>query len=318
MRIIVGERSLPRGGADAARVVALLGVLLLAAAPARAQQLGQKVLGGVGIGAGLQPDSGLYIIDRFLYYAADRLRDREGRVVPIRGLDIDAYGNAFGASLTVKPRGAPFLNFAAAAPLARISLSSTDPRTAIDRAGLGDMTVQPLKLGWRWRGGDVVAAYTFYAPTGRFEPRGGGVGRGFWTHQFSVGGAAFRKRERPWRASALASYDLNLRKRGIDIRRGNSLQVQGGAGVGILRVAVVGVAGYAFWQVSDDRGTDVPPALRGLRTRVYALGPELDVAIPRLRLQGEVRAEWEFGVKARTQGHVLVAGLTYQAWRPGR
>jgi hypothetical protein len=51
---------------------------------------------------------------------------------------------------------------------------------------------------------------------------------------------------------------------------------------------------------------------------VYALGPELNVTIPRLRLRGELRGEWEFGVKARTQGRVLVAGVTYQAWRPGK
>ncbi|MBX6366322.1 MAG: transporter, partial [Gemmatimonadetes bacterium] len=316
MRIEVGS-SLPRGRVAAARVAAVLGVLLAVAGGAASaqQQLGQKVLGAAGINAGIQADSGLYLIDRFLRYSADRLLDREGRRVPIEGLDVDARANAIGAALTLKPRGWPFVTVAAGVPLAKISLNSDDPRVSLDRQGLGDLIVQPLKLGWRWSGADAVAAYTFYAPTGRFEPRRGGVGRGFWTHQFSLGGGVFRNRPRAWRASALASYDLNMRKRGIDIRRGNTIQVQGGAGVGVLRVALVGVAGYALWQVSDDRGTDVPPALRGLRTRVYALGPELNVVIPRLRLAGELRVEREFGVRARMQGQVLVAGITYQAWR---
>jgi hypothetical protein len=209
------------------------------------------------------------------------------------------------------------LSVAAGFPLARISISSDAPPVSIELAGFGDIFVQPLKIGLRRPRFDALALYTFYAPTGRFQPRGGGgVGRGFWTHQFSAGGAAFLTRDRGSRISLLASYDLNLRKRGIDITRGNTFQLQGGAGVGILRMATVGVAGYALWQVSDDRGSDVPLAVRGARSRVFGLGPEIGLTIPAIRLRFNTRYELDLGVRARPQGNILVSSIAFQAWRP--
>ena len=174
-----------------------LAVLLLLAAlftppSARAQDVGHKPLGGVGIDAGVQAAPGLYLSDRLIRYDADRLRDRNGDLVPIRGLRVDVVANAFGASLTLKPRNAPYLSFAFGLPLADVSVNASDPRIAVDRSRFADIFVQPLKLGSRFPRGDVVTSYAFYAPTGRFEPHGReGVGRGFWSHQFSLGGAVF-------------------------------------------------------------------------------------------------------------------------------
>src|SRR5690606_35515798 len=225
--------------------VLLLPAALLTAPFAQAQDLGHKLLGGVGIDAGVQAEPGFYLIDRIVRYDASRLRDRNGNLVPIRGLNIDVVANAFGASLTLKPEDAPYLGFAFGLPLADISVNANDPRIAVDRSGFADIFVQPLKLGWRLPRGDVVTSYAFYAPTGRFDPRGrAGVGRGFWSHQFSLGGAIFAGRERQIRASALLSYDINLRKRDIDIRRGNTLQIQGGAGVRFVRIVDIGIAGF--------------------------------------------------------------------------
>lgn len=299
----------------------LLGAILFAAAhfaarPAPAQNLGHKVLGGVGIDAGVQPEPGLYLLDRIIFFDANTLRDRHGARVPTRGLDVDVVANVIGASLTLRPRNGPYLTFAFGLPWADISLTTTDPRVSVDRSGFGDLFVQPLMIGTRFPHADLVAAYTFYAPTGRFEPRGGGIGRGFWTHQFSLGGAYFLSRERQIRASALFSYDLNLRKHGIDIRRGNTFQVQGGAGARFYGIVDVGLAGFALWQVTDDSGADVPAQLRGARDRVYGLGPEVDLLIPKLRLRVTLRHEWDFGVRSRPQGRILVVGFTFVLWRP--
>lgn len=301
-------------------LVVTLGLFLTAARSATAQQqLGHKLLGGVGIDAGSQSEPGLYISDRLMWYSTNTLKDRNGNVVPVPGLDIDAYGNMLGLGFTTQPGGArsPYLSFAAGVPLARVSIRVDDPRTLIDRSGLGDVFVQPVKVGWRKKRHDVVAMYGFYAPTGKFEPRtGSGVGRGYWTHQLSIGGAAYGESDRMRRASALVSYDLNLKKRGIDIRRGNTLQIQGGAGVGLFKVVTVGIAGFAMWQVSDDVGADIPPALRGLSTRAFGIGPEIDILIPSLRLKAELRFEREFGVRSRPEGEVLVGGVGHHLWRP--
>jgi hypothetical protein len=291
--------------------------MLLVARAGGAQQLGQKLLGGVGIDAGTQALPGLYLIDRFGYFTSEALRNDEGDVVPIRGLDVEVFGNVLGLSFTHKLRRGPFLTFAAGVPLADLSVSRGDPRSSLDVFGFGDAFVQPLKLGWRRGDFDVVASYTAYVPTGRFEPRAiGGIGRGHWTHQFSLGSAAYLSRNRLTRISALVSYDLNTNKRGIDIKRGNTIQVQGGAGIGLPANVTIGIAGFALWQVSDDRGSDLPPALRGLRTRAFGLGPEINVVIPKHRLRAELRYETEFLVRSRIDGGILVAGLSYQVWRP--
>ena len=273
-------------------------------------------MGGLGINAGMQAEPGLYLIDRFLAYSANAVKDSQGSEVPIPGLDMDARGNMLGVGLILKARNALLFSVAAGAPLASISVNSDLPQTPLDRSGLGDAFLQPLKIGWRATHFDAVASYAFYAPTGRFEPRRGGVGRGFWTHQLSLGGAVFPGRDRRWRASALASVDLNGWKRGIDIKRGNTIQVQGGAGFVARQVFVLGVAGFALWQISDDLGADVPDVLRGLRTRGFGLGPELDVMIVRNRLNAELRFEQELGARSRPQGKVFVAGLSCVAWQP--
>lgn len=280
------------------------------------QQLGQKVLGGIGINAGVQPEPGLYVLDRFLLYSASTIKDRNGESVPVRGLEIDAVANVLGVSYTVKPKGAPYFSFSAGVPVASVSLNSDLPVASVDRSGFGDAIVQPVKIGWRAKHYDAVGSYTAYVPTGEFEPRRIGVGRGFWTHQFSLGGAVYPHKDRTRRASALVSYDLNGWKRDINIKRGNTMQVQGGAGIVFSKVVLVGVAGFALWQVSDDEGRDVPEALRGIRTRAFGLGPEIDVLVPQTPLQLEARYEFEFGARSRTEGNILVIGLAYRAWQP--
>jgi hypothetical protein len=277
------------------------------------QQLGHKVLGGLGINAGVQSEPGFFLMERFLSYDSGTLKDRDGNDVPVPGLDVDARGNMLGMGLTIKPKGLPYLSIAAGFPIAHVSVNSDLPFGSTDRSGLGDAYVQPIKVGFREKLFDAVASYSFYAPTGDFEPRRVSVGRGFWTHQFSIGGAVYPKKDRRYRASLLGSYDLNSWKRDIDIKRGNTMQLQGGAGLAVAKFAMIGVAGFGLWQVTDDKGDDIPPVLRGLRTRVYGIGPELSLSWKQ-RLFAELRYEFEMGARSRLEGNVLVAGLSYKLW----
>ena len=165
----------------------------------------------------------------------------------------------------------------------------------------------------------MVTSYAFFAPTGKFEPKTGvGVGRGYWTHQFSLGGAGYVDTTRARRASVLVSYDLNQRMRGVRSHAWQHAFRSKAARAAVRKAVVLGVAGYALWQVSDDRGTALPQALIGARTRTFGLGPEIDVVIPSIGLKGEFRFMWDFGTRARPQGEVFAGGLTYRAWSPPR
>jgi hypothetical protein len=278
--------------------------------------LGHKLLGTIGVNAGTQAEPGLYVVERLVYYDAKRLRERSGRSLPISGLDVDAVGNVLGVSFTAKLARGPYYSLAVGAPLARISVNADDPHLAIDAAGFGDLFVQPMKLGAHLRQLDLVGGYAFYAPTGRFEP-GGSVGRGYWTHELSAGGALHFGQDRTARASLLASYDFNGPKREIDVERGDTFQMQGGAGMRVNDLLDAGIALFALWQVTDNDGSDLPDVIRGARTRAFGVGPEVSATLTALRLRIDVRAEWELGVRTRQDGWILVTSASFVAWRPG-
>jgi hypothetical protein len=177
-----------------------------------------------------------------------------------------------------------------------------------------------VRLGWRQDHFDLIGSYGLYLPTGLSTLAGGtGVSAGHVTHQLSAGGSIYADKNRSDFVTALASYDLNLRKRGVDITRGDTLQIQGGVGVSRFNHLVeAGLAGYALGQVRDDRGEDLPLVLRGARDRVYGLGPEIAVTIPAIRSQIRTRYEWDLGVRSRPQGKVFSVGLNVLVQHPKR
>jgi hypothetical protein len=279
-------------------------------------------MGSLGLFAGSQPDRGLYVLNQFVSYGADEVFDRAGHPIPV-GLDLHALSNPVGFQVTFKPsRHSMYINFSAAAPIAKVNLHINQPEASVDDFGFGDVYVQPLKVGWKMTQMDVVAGYSFYAPTGLYTARSSGsIGQGQWTHEFSLGGMVYFDRAKTWSVSALTSYDLNQHKEGIDITRGDTFQFQGGAGKTFrppgktLRAVNIGVAGYGLWQVRDDRGADLPTPLRGARDLALGLGPELASTFAPIRSQITVRYCGDVAVKARPLGHILVIQVTILARR---
>ena len=72
---------------------------MLQASAIHAQDLGHKLPGGIGLDAGkAPPEPGFYLVDRFVTYDADQVRDRRGDVVPVKGLRIGVLANGFGVA----------------------------------------------------------------------------------------------------------------------------------------------------------------------------------------------------------------------------
>jgi hypothetical protein len=302
----------------------VVGILLLLSTTAAAQRsppipggLGLDTwTRGLGIDAGTQGPPGLFLIYRLIDFSANSTRDRDGNALPIPGLKIGARANAPAIVFTAKPHGGPYLTAAVSLPPAAVSFDSDVPPVALENLGLADLFAG-LRVGWRLKRYDVVTAYGFYAPTGRFDPDdAASVGRGYWINQLSLGGAAYFDTTRNQRASVLISYERNQPRRRIESKRGDLLNIQGGAGTAVYRNVTAGFAGYALWQVSDERGADLTPDLVGIHTRAFGLGPEIDVTIPKRRMRVDVRAEWDFGVVAHPQGLLFVLGVQYLAWMP--
>lgn len=292
-------------------------LVLLVANRVDAQDLGHKMPGLVGLDAGRIPQPGLYLVNRVASYRADELRNRQGNLVPIGDFQLRALANGAGVSYTFPiSKTDLLLTITGAVPVARLRVTIQDrPEASIDRFGLTDFYIQPARLGWRKSHFDLVGAYGLYLPSGISILAGGkGVSAGEVTHQFSAGGTIYVDKERTDFVTALTSYDLNLRKRGVDITRGDTVQVQGGAGVSRFdRVLEVGLAGYWLRQVRSDRGADIPPLFRGQLDRVYGLGPEAAVNVKAIRSQIRVRYEWDMGARSRPQGNIFVVGFALLA-----
>lgn len=286
---------------------------------ASAQDLGHRLVGTQGLSAGRALSPGLYVADQLIYYSAETLRDREGNEVPIDGLDISAIGNGLGVAFVVEiPEIAAFVSVTAAGTIAHLSTSADRADLNTERYGLGDVFLQPLRIGWRADQLDVICSYSLYVPTGRFElgARVSGVSSGHYAHEWSVGATVFADAERRYYASAIASYGLQHQKIDIDITRGDSVQIQGGIGANLFGLVDVGPVGGALWQIEDDSGADVPPVLRGARDRVFLLGGEIGVTLAAIRGRISARYEHELEARSRPEGQILVFQLSLAAWQP--
>jgi hypothetical protein len=300
---------------------ALIVAWLLSTSRVEAQEgdVGHKLLGTLGLQAGTQPDPGLYVVSRLAGYSANELMDRNGNPLPV-GLSLKALAGGLGVVATFEvPSLSTYVGGAVGISAAHVTGHTERPPADRGRGGIGDLSVQPVRLGWRMPHVDVVAGYAFYAPTGGYTPRrNGGVGRGEWTHELFLGGTLYFDRSKSWYLSALASVEVNSQKRGIDITRGSTIQAQGGLGTTIARFFDVGAVGFALWQITDNAGSDLPPMLQGARDRTFGAGPEIDVTVAPIRSRIILRYEHDFASESRPSGQILLIGLTAAAWAPPR
>jgi hypothetical protein len=304
----------------ASAVIASLGLAMLVAGRARAQQqVGHKALGTLGLQAGSQAPVGLYLVDQVAFYHSSEVVDRNGHPVPI-GLNLDLLANTVGVAASLElPRIATYVNASVGVPLVYLNASTQNPRLSAEPRGIGDLFIQPLKLGWRRGRLEFVAGYSFDAPTASFDAEGStDRGRGQWTHEFSLGGTLHFGPGKSLNLSALTTFDIYGTKLGIDVRRGDTLQVQGGLGAMAFGLVNLGVAGYALWQVTDYGGSALAAELRGARDVAYGVGPEMDLAVPPLLGQFTLRYTQDVADRARPVGHMVVIGWVARVWNGGR
>jgi hypothetical protein len=179
--------------------------------------------------------------------------------------------------------------------------------------GLGDVYVQPMKLGWRYPVADFVAGLGVFMPTGRFTAGADdNTGHGMWSYEASGGVTLFSGESRTGSASVLASYQVQSKVRDTDGRAGQLLTLEGGVGYSIPRtVGRIGLVYYAQWKTTMDEGFAVPPAFDA-RARMYGLGPEVTTPFPVGPVAGMVTMRYyiERGSIAATQGDSFMIRLT--------
>ncbi|BCS32559.2 hypothetical protein TBR22_A17730 [Luteitalea sp. TBR-22] len=277
----------------------------VAAGPVRAQLNSPSMRGDLGLKAGSQAPPGGYVFAPLYLYSADVLKDRAGDVVARGQVDSALFG--VGVSVvTARTIAGGTYGFTVVIPGANNRLQGgridEDPG-----AGLTDIFVQPITLGWRSPRTDVIAGYGLYVPTGRFgDAEEGDTGLGMWAHEFLAGTTVYLDAARLWHAATTATFVVHSDKRDTELRAGPVLNLEGGVGHDFLGGGLsAGLAYYASWKVGDDR---LPPRadvlVRG-RNRVFAVGPEVSMALAWKRtVYGSVTAryQWETGARVATEG----------------
>ncbi|HXJ88428.1 MAG TPA: transporter [Candidatus Binatia bacterium] len=298
--------------------VLMLICFLSTAVRSHAQYKGDHIPGFTGLESGTQPPPGVYVGGLVWVYPTSTIKDNNGNglnlpggitsTAPILLVNVvpsfKALGGNIGASIAF-----PFIDN-------RIQFNSLDLNSGM---AYTDMFAG-LTLGWHLKRTDITAGYNLYMPTGSYSPNSNeNSGLGMWGNEFSLGSTFYLDQKKMWNAAATFFFEFNSSKSGTDIRPGNVGTIEGGFGRTFYKkvsgpipmIMNLGAAGYAQWKITNDSGSQIPPALLGYKDRVFGLGPEFSTYIPGPRLTFLARYEPEFGARVRSQGQTILFSVVW-------
>jgi hypothetical protein len=145
-----------------------------------------------------------------------------------------------------------------------------------------------------------------------------------WSNTFQAGTTLRLDDKHAWTTSLLASYEIHSHKKDSDIKAGDILTLEGGTGKSFFKkvegthlpkITTVGLAYYAQFKVTADQGSG-PVAdvlLAGRKDRVYGVGVEGSLFLPKSKLLLGLRFVPEFGARNRPQGYTFLLTIGYEA-----
>ncbi len=280
-----------------------------------AEMQNHYILGTYGMNSAVKPERGGTYANVYTFYKAEHLNDQSGHKVPLKGgkkeLDVQYLQNIFGYYSSAKLLGAAY-GLQINVPCVTFSLDQAEFHRTFDGAGkklkLGDIYFEPVNFRWNWSRLYFFIAYGAYAPTGKYETNSmKNTGLGNWGQMFTAASTLFFDQGKTFSASAYATYEIHEKKRGSDFRPGDNFCLDWAVGKTFDRVLTIAFAGYYERQWKVDKGSDVLSNARGVRDKVIAIGPEVDLFIP--QMNGHLTARYEFEVQAlsRTQGKRITA-----------
>ena len=166
-----------------------------------------------------------------------------------------------------------------------------------DRAGMGDLIVSPLAVGWHAGNWHWIAAVDLYLPTGRYDKKElANIGRNYATVEPLF---AFTYRNpQGYEFSMKTMFDHNYENNDTQYRSGNELHADFVAAKHFGNWGV-GIGGYTYKQLTGDSGDGA--VFGDFKGRATALGPQLSYTTASgLNIQG--RYQHEFDVLNRPEG----------------
>ena len=281
----------------------LASLALLAAGSAQALEAGSTPAypnGGESYLMGVVPPPGFYSLIYASSYSANRLNDSQGNNLNVPGFKIRA--NAIAARFAWVPGvkvGSGDLVFHTIVPLLNISAST--PAGSQTRTGVGDVTVGGA-VGFH----DSPGFHTAVGLDWRLDT-------GNWSPSNIVNLGNHHKAVEPifvfsyidpkgWNADMRVGYSIHQKNKATDYASGDDFHVDYSVGRGLGPTWVLGVGGYYYQQVSNDKQAGVE--LANSKARAMSLGPAL-------KYDGgngwifTVKWEKEFAVRDKAQGSAL-------------
>jgi hypothetical protein len=301
----------PRSFRAFPRFLALVSLIALSR-PALAQQVGHYIGGFTGLENGTSPPPGFYAAAFGLVEPVDSIKGPNGNTVLKPDINVGGAIAAYSMTLPKKILGG-YYGWAFMVPVLNTRFNSNLFNATDVSAGLSDILFEPINLGWAKGHADYTANYSFYAPSGDFDPNSPlNPGLGFWEHQIQAGMTYNIDKKKLWNISGLTTWEINHSKLGTDIKPGPIFTGEYGLGRRFFKYQMnTGIVGYASQKLSPDSGSDINPLLRGYLDRGFGAGGEWKYTDIKHKLAFDVRYQQQFGVQLRTSGQILVFSITY-------
>ena len=158
------------------------------------------------------------------------------------------------------------------------------------------------ELLWNHGVNNYMAYVTGNIPVGDYDPtRIPNIGLGHGA--IDVGGAyTYFNQATGNEISGVAGFTYNFENPETQYRSGIDFHFDWGASHLLTKQLFVGIAGYAYQQITDDSGQN--PILGGFRSRIFGVGPQIGYSFPVGDMQGSLslRGYGEFGAANRPSG----------------
>jgi hypothetical protein len=304
--------------------------------PATAQQRGQYPSGFFAVNSGVQPEPGLTYENVFYNESATRLKDAQGKGIPVDGqFAIFVDNNVFIYVYKPKILGGN-LESAADITIANANLAGDVftpripgvPSVPVNGGGggLANNFFVPLQIGWHLKRMDIQAGYSFIAPTGRYTfGASNNTGTGYWTNAVQAGATIYLTANKATAINAFNFYAWNTQQPTTHITYGQSDSFDYSV-TQVLPLAKdnkyllqTGFVGYGQWQTSSpglpSAASALPPGLvvpvLNSRFGVNAIGFTANVLVPGRKIAVGGSAFWELGAYNTREGHVVMISAAF-------
>ena len=237
-----------------------------------------------------------------LYYASKYVLD-DGSEVEVSGNIEILFGSIRYRFMTGRRLLGGNYGFAFDFIFAEADYNVANPDIQEGPVGVGDPGVTPIILGWESGRLHWMFEYRFYIPIGRYdEDAVDNVGKGHWSHLFSLGGTGYAGGDSTWSGTLITRYEYNTKVENRDLKPGDDLILEATFGKRLWGIFNIGAVGYGVWQVTDHSGSAVSEEDSESRSRIMAAGIELALMVPDQPVEIKWRTYTQFAARNRFRG----------------